>query len=127
MEQKLSNLYELFNDLESKNVSLYMKNVKQIKKNVTKLESSLNKLCKENDDNDDNNHDNDNDDDDDDEIDIDKQLEEYSTVINSLNDDLESKTIEDLVLLLKQIESFEKQITIFKNKNIDKELQIKNI
>ena len=139
MEQKLSDLYESFNELESKNVSLYMKNIKQIKKSVSKLELTLNKLCKDDkNDEDDEDQDEDQDDDDedqedeDDEDDIDKQLEDYSVLINSMNDgsnsnNLESKTIEELVQTLKQIELFEKQITKFKNKNNDKDLQIKNI
>jgi hypothetical protein len=133
MEQKLSGLYDLFNELESKNISLYMKNVKQIKKNVNKLEVALYNLCKEDKNEEDEDEDVENDDDDNDEeeedIDIDKQLEDYSTLINSINSDtnnnLESKPIEELVQILKQIELFEKQIVSYKNKTTD--LNIKNI
>ncbi len=117
MEKRILDIETEFNMLENKNISLYMKNVKQIKKNICKLEINLNKLCKDNDDNDDS----DNSDNSDNEIeDIDKYLENYCILLNSINDDnVNDRTIEELIELLKKIEIMDKKIKTYQKTNND--------
>jgi hypothetical protein len=115
-----------FNMLENKNISLYMKNVRNIKKNICKLEINLNKMCKEcsNNDNDDNS---DSDNDGNIEIEnIDKYLDMYCSMLNSINDEnVNNKTIEELLELSKQLELMEKNIKIYQKSN--NELNIINL
>ncbi len=117
MEKRILDIETEFNMLENKNISLYMKNVKQIKKNICKLEINLNKLCKDNDDNDDS----DNSDNSDNEIeDIDKYLENYCILLNSINDDnVNDRTIEELIELLKKIEIMDNKIKTYQKTNND--------
>ncbi len=117
MEKRILDIENEFNMLENKNISLYMKNVKQIKKNICKLEINLNKLCKDNDDNDDS----DNSDNSDNEIeDIDKYLENYCILLNSINDDnVNDRTIEELIELLKKIEIMDNKIKTYQKTNND--------
>ena len=119
MEQKILDIENEFNMLENKNISLYMKNVKNIKKSLCKLEINLNKLCKEYD-NVDNNEDNT-------EIEnIDKYLDMYCSILNSINDDnINSKSLEELIDLLKEIEMMEKNIKGYQKSNA--ELNIINL
>ena len=118
MEKRILDIENEFNMLENKNISLYMKNVKDIKKSICKLEINLNKLCKECD-----NSDSDNDD----EIEnIDKYLETYCLLLNSINDDnINNKTLEELLELSKQLELMEKNIKIYQKSN--NELNIINL
>ncbi len=118
MEKRILDIENEFNMLENKNISLYMKNVKQIKKNICKLEINLNNLCKDDDtvDTDDNNSD-----DSEDEIeDIDKYLENYCILLNSINDDnVNDRTIEELIELLKKIEIMDNKIKTYQKTNND--------
>ena len=116
MEKRILDIENEFNMLENKNISLYMKNVKHIKKNVCKLEINLNKLCTNN-----NSDDIDDIDDSEEEIDnIDKYLDTYCILLNSINDDnINDKTIEELIVLLKEIEIMEKKIKIYHKTNND--------
>jgi hypothetical protein len=127
MEKQILDIENEFNMLENKNISLYMKNVRNIKKNICKLEINLNKLCKECsnniiDDNDDNS-----DSDDNIEIEnIDKYLDMYCSMLNSINDEnVNNKTIEELLELSKQLELMEKNIKIYQKSN--NELNIINL
>lgn len=129
MEVKLIDIENEFNNLETKNISLYMKNIKQINKNLSKMELTLTNLLKNAD------NDADNDDDNDEistedisEIDIDKSLEDYSTLLNTINDDtLTNKTIEELVVLLNKVEQAGKNIEFYQNsKNELNIIQVKN-
>ena len=118
MEKRILDIENEFNMLENKNISLYMKNVKDIKKSICKLEINLNKLCKESDNSDS---------DIDDEIEnIDKYLETYCLLLNSINDDnINNKTLEELLELSKQLELMEKNIKIYQKSN--NELNIINL
>jgi len=126
MEKQILDIENEFNMLENKNISLYMKNVRNIKKNICKLEINLNKLCKEcsNNDNDDNS---DSDNDGNIEIEnIDKYLDMYCSMLNSINDEnVNNKTIEELLELSKQLELMEKNIKIYQKSN--NELNIINL
>ena len=127
MEAKLIDIENEFNNLETKNISLYMKNIKQINKNLSKMELTLTNLLK----NADNDDDADNDEistEDISEIDIDKSLEDYSTLLNTINDDtLTNKTIEELVVLLNKVEQAGKNIEFYQNsKNELNIIQVKN-
>ncbi len=118
MEKRILDIENEFNMLETKNISLYMKNVKDIKKSICKLEINLNKLCKESDnddESDDNNIEN-----------IDKYLDIYCNILNSVNDDnVNNKTLEELIELLKEIESMERYIKLYQKSN--SELNIINL
>jgi hypothetical protein len=118
MEKRILDIENEFNLLENKNISLYMKNVKDIKKNMCKLEINLNKLCKDCDSDDESN---------DEEIDnIDKYLESYCLLLNSINDEnINNKTLEELIELSKQLESMEKNIKTYQKSN--NELNIINL
>jgi hypothetical protein len=121
MEAKLVNIENEFNSLETKNISLYMKNIKQINKNLSKIELTLNNLLK-------NDEDSDKSIEDISEIDIDKCLEEYSVLLNTINDDnLTNNTIEELVNLLNNLEQAGKNIESYQNiKNELNIIQVKN-
>ena len=97
-----------------------MNNVKNIKKNLCKLEINLNKLYKECDNDDESNDNNDSIDN------IDKYLDKYCLLLNSVNDDnINNKTIEELIQLLKCIELMEKNIKSYQKSNT--ELDIINL
>ena len=126
MEKQILDIENEFNMLENKNISLYMKNVKNIKKKMYKFEINLNKLCKESEDcddsdNSDNSDNNDNNDNSEDEIeDIDKYLDNYCILLNSINNDnVNDKTIEELIQLSRQIEIMDKKIKIYQKTNSD--------
>ena len=122
MEKRILDIENEFNMLENKNISLYMKNVKHIKKNICKLEINLNKLCKEIDNHNDDNDDNDDDDNNDnDEIEnIDKYLDTYCILLNSIdNNNINDKSIEELIQLLKKIEIMDKKIKTYQKTNSD--------
>jgi t-SNARE complex subunit (syntaxin) len=113
MEAKLLDIETEFNSLETKNISLYMKNIKQINKNLSKIELNLNNLLKTDENSDEDIFD----------INIDKCLEEYSVLLNTINDDnLSNKTIEELVDLLNKLEQAGKNIESYQN--IKNELNI---
>ncbi len=126
MEKRILDIENEFNMLENKNISLYMKNVKDIKKNISKLEINLNKLCKECD-NDESDEENNNE-----IVNIDKYLENYCLLLNSINhdnvnvnDNINNKTIEELIELSKQLEIMQKNIKIYQKSN--NELNIINL
>lgn len=121
MEAKLLDIETEFNSLETKNISLYMKNIKQINKNLSKIELNLNNLLKTD-------EDNEKSDDDIIDINIDKCLEEYSVLLNTINDDnLTNKTIEELVELVNKLEQAGKNIESYQNiKNELNIIQVKN-
>ena len=113
MEKRILDIENEFNILENKNISLYMKNVKDIKKSISKLEINLNKICKDCDNSDDESNDENIEN-------IDKYLDIYCSLLNSINDDnINNKTIEELLDLSKQIESMEKNIKIYQKTNND--------
>ena len=118
MEKRILDIENDFNMLENKNISLYMKNVKCIKKDIYKLEINLNKLCKECEKDDESN----------DELveNIDKYIDMYCSMLNSINDEnINNKTIEELLELSKQLELMEKNIKIYQKSN--NELNIINL
>ena len=96
-----------------------MKNVKNIKKNICKLEVSLNKLCKKCEIDDDEN--------DIEDIDnIDKYIEKYCSILNSINDDnINSKSLEEIIDLLKELESMDRIVKSYQKSNA--ELNVINI
>ncbi len=124
MEDKVLKLEKELESLEKSNPSLYIKEIKQIKKNAIKLEIDINKLLS-----DDNNSHSDESSDFNDlesDFDIDNEINVYSNLIKTLNDDnINNKSIEELSNILIQIEKIEKNIINYQTLKV--ELDIKTV
>jgi hypothetical protein len=124
MEDKVLKLEKELESLEKSNASLYIKEIKQIKKNAIKLEIDINKLLS-----DDNNSHSDESSDFNDlesDFDIDNEINVYSNLIKTLNDDnINNKSIEELSNILIQIEKIEKNIINYQTLKV--ELDIKTV